>query len=380
MIFSVQYELKYSITSKKKDENNIENFYTHHRMKIYDKSLQLTENETIKYKFDIDESVLEKYEQNPEVYRYLKRMKDNKSIYYIIVQPNRSLRFRDDLMGRFFKEKVKEYSKNYVRSTAEKLANADTIVEFLSESGLKKYGKIVPQYNYYITIFSKGLSGLLQQLFVSTLAYEQGGVQWPDNIDREGFIIEFNSVEKTAILKNITIYNPDNPYNKYIRKSMRIVRKQDVIEDENKDAIDFYLEDKITPWCEYDKEEFKSKLKSDDNTTGVYMLYDSKKGFFYVGKSENVFTRMQQHKDSQELIKDFDFYRYSLIDPYYYDDIHMIENAAIHDCAMILNMFANKDYCEKSLAVKLPDGRNIKDIYIVNSVKKQTKLPNRKKK
>ena len=141
MIFSVQYELKYSITSKKKDENNIENFYTHHRMKIYDKSLQLTENETIKYKFDIDESVLEKYEQNPEVYRYLKRMKDNKSIYYIIVQPNRSLRFRDDLMGRFFKEKVKEYSKNYVRSTAEKLANADTIVEFLSESGLKKYGK-----------------------------------------------------------------------------------------------------------------------------------------------------------------------------------------------------------------------------------------------
>ena len=110
-------------------------------MKIYDKSLQLTENETIKYKFDIDESVLEKYEQNPEVYRYLKRMKDNKSIYYIIVQPNRSLRFRDDLMGRFFKEKVKEYSKNYVRSTAEKLANADTIVEFLSESGLKKYGK-----------------------------------------------------------------------------------------------------------------------------------------------------------------------------------------------------------------------------------------------
>mgnify|MGYP000850523825 FL=1 len=240
--------------------------------------------------------------------------------------------------------------------------------------------KIVPQYNYYITIFSKGLSGLLQQLFVSTLAYEQGGVQWPDNIDREGFIIEFNSVEKTAILKNITIYNPDNPYNKYIRKSMRIVRKQDVIEDENKDAIDFYLEDKITPWCEYDKEEFKSKLKSDDNTTGVYMLYDSKKGFFYVGKSENVFTRMQQHKDSQELIKDFDFYRYSLIDPYYYDDIHMIENAAIHDCAMILNMFANKDYCEKSLAVKLPDGRNIKDIYIVNSVKKQTKLPNRKKK
>jgi len=217
MIFSVQYELKYSITSKKKDENNIENFYTHHRMKIYDKSLQLTENETIKYKFDIDESVLEKYEQNPEVYRYLKRMKDNKSIYYIIVQPNRSLRFRDDLMGRFFKEKVKEYSKNYVRSTAEKLANADTIVEFLSESGLKKYGKIVPQYNYYITIFSKGLSGLLQQLFVSTLAYEQGGVQWPDNIDREGFIIEFNSVEKTAILKNITIYNPDNPYNKLLK-------------------------------------------------------------------------------------------------------------------------------------------------------------------
>ena len=73
------------------------------------------------------------------------------------------------------------------------------------------------------------------------------------------------------------------------------------------------------------------------------------------------------------------YYRYNLIDPFFEDDIFLIENAAIHDCAMIFNMVANKDYGEKSLLVHLQEGKDIKDIRMVNSVKKQTKRPNNKK-
>lgn len=208
--------------------------------------------------------------------------------------------------------------------------------------------------------------------------FEQVGIEWPAQIKQEGFSIEYDTNTKIETLQKIEIYNPDNPYNSYIRKSMRVVRKQFNASEEEKEAIDYYLENKIEPWHRYDEDEFKDRLKSEDNVAGIYMLYDSKDGYFYVGKAEQVYKRMQEHRDSQELINKFDYYRYSLIDPYYYDDIFMIENAAIHDCAMILNMGINKDYREKSLSGILSEGKNIKDITIVNSVKKQTKRPSKK--
>lgn len=375
-LIAIKYELKYNPKSKKKSDNNVENFYSHYRMKIYDekavKSLseeKWAENEDKKtYKFDVDENLLKKYENQPEIYRYLKKMSDNKSIYSVVIQPNRSFRFRNDAAGRLYKTKLEEYKKTCDNQLSALLANDDA----------KKYAQendIVPSYTYYITIFSKGLSGLLQQLFISTLAYEECGMDWPDGQEKEHFVIEFDTQNKTAKLVSICIYNPDDPYNKYIRKSLRIVRKFNETKASKDDLINYYIDDKITAWCRFDEEEFESYLKSDDNRAGIYMLYDSQNGYFYVGKAEYVFKRMKEHKKSEELIKDFDYYRYSLIDPYYYDDIFFIENAAIHDCAMILNMIANKDYEDKSLSVSLPDGKDIKEIHMVNSVKKQTKRP-----
>lgn len=380
--FDVCYELKYDPKSKKKEENNIANFYSHHRMKIYNASVYAdwegTEGRRT-YKFNIDDKLVEKYESDEEIYRYLKRLKDNKNIYSIQIQPNDSYRFRNDEMGQYYAEKFKEYKKNGLSNLSASCAKNDTEKEYLSPEGKSKHGNIIPIYTYYITIFSKGLSGLLQQLFISTLAYENANLAWPDGVERESFKFSFDPITNTATLVDLNIYNPENPYNKYIRKSMRIVRKQTVKETDEKDAIDYYLEDKITPWYKYDEKVFKDGMKSDENAEGIYMLYDSKNNYFYVGKAEKVFKRMQEHRDSEEWIKDFDYYRYSLIDPYYLDDIFLVENAAIHDCAMILNMFSNKDYNEKSLSAILPVNVTIQDIYMVNSVKKQTKRPGKTK-
>lgn len=298
----------------------------------------------------------------------------------MIIQPNRSLRFRNDEMGVYFREKKAECKKKQGGNDSLAEAYAKTCVEeeYLSVAGMVKHGKINPQYNYYITIFSRGLSGLLQQLFISTLVFAECGEKWPEGIEKESFVFQFDTELKKATLVEINIYNPDNPFQKYMRKSMRIVRRYTSQETKDNDVIDYYIDNKITQWDKYDKKEFEEQMKREDNTLGIYMLYDSSRGYFYVGKAEQVYSRMQQHRDSNELIKDFDYYRYSLVDPIYYEDIFLIENAAIHDCAMLFHMIGNKDYGEKSLSLMLPDGKDIKDVTMVNSVKKQSKRPGKR--
>lgn len=382
--FNVKYEFRFNPESKKKTDNNIENFYSHHRMKIYEEGVVQEKweiNEAVKkYSFDISEELLKKYESKEDIFRYLNRLKENKSIYSVTIQPNRSLRFRNDEIGIFFRGKKEEYKKNYNcnDSLAESFAKTDVEEEYLSDKGIAKHGNIMPQYNYYITIFSKGLSGLLQQLFISTLVFAECGEKWPEGIDKESFVFQFDTELKKATLVEINIYNPDNPFNKYMRKSMRVVRRYTSQETKSSDVIDYYIDNKITSWYRYNKKEFEEQIKREDNTLGVYMLYDSEKGYFYVGKADQVYSRMQQHRDSDELIKEFDYYRYSLVDPIYYEDIFLIENAAIHDCAMLFKMEKNSDYREKALSIILPDGKDIKDVTMVNSVKKQSKRPNKK--
>ena len=353
-------------------------------MKIYEKGVVQEKweiNEDAKeYSFDISEELLKKFESKEDVFRYLNRLKENKSIYSVKIQPNRSLRFRNDEVGVFFREKKAEYKKNYDFNLAERFAKDDTEKEYLSDKGIAKHKKIKPQYNYYITIFSKGLSGLLQQLFISTLVYAECGEKWPEGIDKESFVFQFDTKLKKATLLDINIYNPDNPFNKYMRKSMSVVRRHTFQETKNDDVdiIDYYIDNKITPWYTYDEKEFEEQMKREDNTLGVYMLYDSQKGYFYIGKAEKVYTRMQQHRYSNEVINKFDYYRYSLVEPIYYEDIFLIENAAIHDCAMIFNMKNNLDYRENTISLILPEGKDIKEVTMLNSVKKQTKRPQKR--
>lgn len=384
--FIVHYTFRYNPKSKNKKDNNIENFYTHHRMKIYDNTcvekIWMGE-EKKEFSFDISEELLSEYKNMPEVYCYLERMKDFKKIYSVTIQPNRSIRFRTDVKAKYYWERYQECKKeNFDHELCSKYAEKAMVEEYETEEGRKKHASenLQPKYNYFITIFSKALSGLLQQVFVSTLAYEQSGIEWPENVDRESFSFEFDMENKTATLIDIKIYNPNNPYNKYIRRSMRIIHKQNINEENDKDIINFYLENRITPWITYDEKDFVDKMKSEDNIAGIYMLYDSEKKYFYVGKAEHVFKRMKEHRDSNELINSFNYYRYSLIDPSYYDDIFLIENTAIHDAAMILTMERNSDYKEKSLSKALPEDINIQDITMVNNQKMQTKRPGTKQK
>lgn len=383
--FIIDYKFRYDPNSKKKKDNNIENFYSHHRMKIYDSSSveSIWNGEEKKvFSFNISDELFSKYANVPEVTRYLNRMRKFQSIYSVTIQPNRSFRFRTDSVAKYYNDRYKEYEQSFSLEFCRILAKTDVENEYFSKEGREKHAgeDLKPKYNYFVTIFSAGLSLLMQQIFVSTMAYEQSKVAWPSNVPKEGFSLKFDTGNMTATLIDMEVYNPDNPYNKYIRNHMRITRSQNLQSQNDKEAINFYVEDRITPWMPYDEKEFSDKMKSEDNTAGIYMLYDSHNNYFYVGKSNQVFKRMKEHRDSNELIRQFDYYRYSLIDPNYYDDIFLIENAAIHDIAMILKMTANTDYNEKSLAAFLPRDVTINSISMVNNHKKQTKRPGIRKK
>ncbi|WP_186431010.1 GIY-YIG nuclease family protein [Clostridium sp. BSD9I1] len=375
--FTIKYEFRYNPESKNKGDNNVSTFYDYHQMKIYDSKIYESwkgDEGALSYQFKLHEDLLGRYEGTPEITRFLKRLKDNESIYKLRIEPKRSFRFRDDAAGCYYSKQKKIYKEKFDDKLSHSYAKIDA-------EKFEEENNIPPHWTYYDTKFSKGLSGLLQQLFCSTLAYEYSKIQWPVN-EKESFTFEFDVEERTATLTHLHIYNPDDPYNKYIRNSMRITRKLSSVrqESDNKEkVIDYYLEDKITPWVKYEQDNFNNYINKEEDRHGIYMLYDSTKGFFYVGKAEKVFSRMNQHRQNDEWIKNFNYYRYSLIDPFYEDDIFLIENAAIHDCAMIFNMVANKDYGEKSLSVHLQEGKNIKDICMVNSVRKQTKRPNNKK-
>ncbi len=221
---------------------------------------------------------------------------------------------------------------------------------------------------------SKYVLKAIKKIFISTLVYESEGVEIPES---ESIVFEFDSDKKVVEIEDINIHEPaDNPFFKYARNAVdslsveAIGIKQYAVEGE-KIIKDFYDRTQMSQWKERKKLEKESEIAG---RAGVYMLYDEVNNTFYVGKAISLKDRIIQHANNvngNDPIPDFTHYRYSVISPEYYEFLYLIENAAIHDFAWLLDMPSAQKYTP-SLA-KITGTANLSKCRMVNTAEHQTR-------
>lgn len=272
-----------------------------------------------KYKLCIDNSVINAYTNNNSVLETLKELKEVDS--YFIVSNNKGSRYKDE--------------KQYIKCR-------------------------IPLY----------VLKCMKKLFISTLVYDASKMDIPEI---ESISFKFDTTYKTVTIINLNLYEPkDNPYFTYARNaassiSVEAIGLEEYSIEKNKEIKDFYDRNQMSSWKEIEQLE---NDKSIVDKAGVYMLYNIKNNDFYVGKGKNIGNRIFQHTINQEdPIRDFTHYRYSVISGEYYEFLYLIENAAIHDIAWIIDMPAAKKYTP-SLSKKI---NNVSCLKMVNTAEHQTR-------
>lgn len=272
-----------------------------------------------KYKLSIDVSVIDAYKNNASVLEILEELKEVDS--YFIVSNSNSKRYKDE--------------KQYIKCR-------------------------IPLY----------VLKCMKKLFISTLVYDASKMQMPE---KESIHFRFDTNSKTVTVMNLHLYEPTaNPYFTYARNaassiSVEAIGLERYSVEKGKEIKDFYDRTQMSAWKQLKQLE---KDKNMVDKAGVYMLYDIKKNTFYVGKTKNLWSRISQHRSkSDDPISEFTHYRYSVISGEYYEFLYLIENAAIHDIAWIIDMPAAKKYTP-SLSKKIT---NINDCKMVNTSEHQTR-------
>ena len=113
---------------------------------------------------------------------------------------------------------------------------------------------------------------------------------------------------------------------------------------------------------------------------GVYMLYDAESNEFYVGKAKNLRKRIIEHAenaDGNDPIPNFTHYRYSPINGKYMEFLYLIENAAIHDCAMLIRMHGAETLNMPLVDIAASNGNTLDKCKIVNTAQFQRKIETR---
>ena len=202
-----------------------------------------------------------------------------------------------------------------------------------------------------------------------------------DKKTAESFVIDVDTKNNTITLKDINLTEPSSEMISRFYRSRYSGGVNLMAESKSeKEVKNFYLDEAKSEWLKFDENSFKTKVP---NTPGVYMLYDSEKKHFYVGKANDLQGRILQHRRTKgDPIPKFDYYRYSIVtDEEKFKELYIIENAAIHDLAMIFNM-DTPNY--KGMALNQTLGgqfANLKfgDITLVNTAETQTKKNKSKK-
>ncbi len=271
------------------------------------------------YKLCIDESLINKYKDNEAVIEILNEL-TNVDLYFNISR---------NMAERYFGEK------QYIRCR----------VEYAFLCCLKK-------------------------LFISTLVYSSIGQKTPE---AESMKFCFDSDAKTVTMSELNLYEPvDNPYFIYARNavntlSVEAIGLKQYVSGEEKEIKDFYDRSRMSKWKERKHLE-KDSVISDK--AGIYMLYDQNRNHFYVGKAIKLQERMLHHaQNASDPIQNFTHYRYSVISGEYYEFLYLIENAAIHDTAWILDMPKAKLY-KPSMGTIC---KNLNECEMVNTHEHQTK-------
>ena len=196
------------------------------------------------------------------------------------------------------------------------------------------------------------------------------------------FLLKAENGLATATLTELDIFvQKDNPFLEYARNSMiqtsvsHVVGKEIFEGNQEEKLENFYNYSSVKGWqpLELLKEIEVGKCKN-----VIYMLYDENAvpPRFYVGQALDLRTRLEQHRTKDtDPIKNFTHFRYTMLNDVYSNFIYYIENAAIHDCAALLNMPKRKKL-KKSLQEYLNDKDvigTLEDVVMVNTVEHQTR-------
>lgn len=229
---------------------------------------------------------------------------------------------------------------------------------------------VVIKYNNYIAVLDRYIWRKLQVLFLSTFVLEKG--------TNEGFRVSFDSVNKTAQIIDISVDEPsDNEFYTAMREGARLTSLSKYTHNNSEnDRQNFYKDgDGCSEWKPVKElDELQAKNVTVNNV--IYMLYDDNNKYFYVGKADELTERLQEHrKDENDIMRNFTHFRYSEVSDVHVNDIYLIENAAIHDLAVIFNMPKGVNYksidWETCVMGWTPGSPNVYTLQ--NSVEKQTK-------
>ena len=244
-------------------------------------------------------------------------------------------------------------------------------------------GHNTPKNKVVYCSFELELLEYFKRLFICTIVYNDTNKEMPEH-QHETLDFIFDTAQHTVTLTSVHVFEPDDPFYSYVRNAVRTLSVDAVMQPEQQyDKVkDFYYWDGISGWKKRE-ELIDDQLKPTeasaalDSKTGIYMLYNATKNEFYVGKARDLRARIIQHAQNiggNDPIPDFTHYRYSLINMEYYEFLYLIENAAIHDCAMILNM-PKAVKLKKSLAnVAAKIKTTLDGCKIVNTHERQRKI------
>lgn len=216
----------------------------------------------------------------------------------------------------------------------------------------------------------------IKKLFVSTLVFKAENCEIPSP---EIIEFEFDTTTASVNISKLLLYQPkENPYYKYAQNSVASLSVEAIglgqySIDKSGAVKDFYNFKQMSKWKEA-KELKKENLIGDK--AGIYMLYNINLNTFYVGKAIKLKERILQHQKNisgNDPIPEFTHYRYSVISGEYYEFLYLIENAAIHDCAWIIDM-PNAQNISPSLTKKIKEKSvGLNECKMVNTLEHQTR-------
>ena len=264
--------------------------------------------------------------------------------------------------------KKKFESNNFISTVLDEIEKSSAKFKITRNESERYYG----EKQYIKCRISKYILKQFKKIFISTLVYESEKMKIPES---EAIVFEFDNVKKTVTIIDITVYQPkDNPFFKYARNavdslSVEAVGLEKYSVEKKKEIRDFYDRSQMTPWKERKYLKDESEVA---NRAGVYMLYNENENTFYIGKAGQLKNRMLQHAEKQDdCIHSFTHYRYSVISSEYYGLLYLIENAAIHDFAWVLDMPSAKKYTPS--LVKKVKAVDLSKCRMVNTVEHQTR-------
>lgn len=241
------------------------------------------------------------------------------------------------------------------------------------------------KYEFYTKGYRCRLSEVLHQsfksIFLDTYVKYRNNEKWQDH-ESENALFAFNVKKKAVLLFKLDINNLETRnYKKCLRdiiayQGFHAIDNQDnhvksLVSKEEYGLKDNAKEEEKQLFLEesrWRRVEELEKIKKGDCKFVLYMLWDDNSKAYYIGKAEDLRTRLDQHrKNKSDSIKNFTHFRYSKLNKNYQHLIYMLEMHEIHTAGWILSTPCSENnslqHLPNSSLDKLPIMINSKDKY-----------------